>query len=118
MERKTDIEDQINAALQSAKSIEPSDLPYGFSERVANRLHSQNNVRRLYNIAPLLRVAAVFVIIIINVLTLRLTTDGQPKQTATQYVTLKDFVNEYQINDASEELLTTNIPTHEQSEAH
>ncbi len=118
MDRKQDIEDNINAALQAAGKIQPSELPNGFSERVANKLHAQNKVRMLYNIAPLLRVAAVFVLIIINVFTLRLFTEGQPKQATAQYVTIKDFVNEYQINDGSEDLLTTNTSPYEQPKTH
>jgi hypothetical protein len=115
METKPDIEDQINAALQSAKNIQPVELPYGFSERVVSRLQRKDNVRSLYTLSPLLKVAAIFILILINVFTLRLALSPQPVQSPAQYVTIKDFVNEYQINDPNEELLTTaNTTTHEQ----
>ncbi len=114
MERKPDIEDQINATLAAAKNIPPSELPDGFSDRVMNRV-SVRPVRSMYTISPLLKIAAVFIIIIINVFTLRLALSPQPVQ-GTPYVTIKDFVNEYQINDANEEIVTTtySTPAHEQ----
>lgn len=115
METNRNIEDQVNAALQAAKNIQPAELTFGFSDRVMNRVHTKSNVRWLYNVSPLLRVAAVFVIIIINMLTLKLAFTTQPAPSAPQYISFKDFVNDYQINDGSEELLTTNnTPVHEQ----
>jgi hypothetical protein len=114
METNPNIEDQINRALKSVKNIEPVELPYGFSDKVMNRLHAQsNNVRSMYAVSPLLKVAAVFVLILINIFTLRLALSPQPTQSPSQYVTIKDFVNEYQINDANDELLTVNTPAHE-----
>lgn len=115
METKQNIEDQINAALQSAKNIQQSELPYGFSDRLMNKMQAKSNVRWMYTISPLLRIAAVFIIIIINVLTLRLALSPQPAAVAQPYVTIKDFVKDYQINDGNEELLTSNnTPLHEQ----
>jgi len=114
METKHNIEDQISAALGSARNIQPAELPEGFSDKVVNRLNAKdNNVRSLYIISPLWKAAAIFVLILINMFTLRLALSPQPVQTPSQYVTIKDFVNEYQINDANEELLTTNTPVHE-----
>jgi hypothetical protein len=115
METKQNIEEQINTALESVKNIQPVELPYGFSDRVVNRIHVQHtNVRRLYVMPPLLKVAAMLILIIVNVFTLRLIVSPQPTQNPAQYVTIRDFVNEYQINDlANEELLTSNTPTHE-----
>jgi hypothetical protein len=115
MEMKPEIEDQIKATLQSAKSMSPSELPYGFSDRVMNKLQEKNNnVRSIYILSPLLRVAAVFILVVINVITLRLALSPQPAQSTVQYGTIKDFVNEYQINDAGEEVVITNTPTYEQ----
>jgi hypothetical protein len=125
METNPNIEDQINKALQSVKNTEPVELPFGFSERVMNKLHSekgaietqQNNVRSFFHTAsPLLKLAAVFILIIVNIFTLRLILSPQPAQSTTQYATVKDFVDQFQINenDVSEDLLTTNTPTHEQ----
>ena len=115
MERKQEIEDQISAALQSAKNMEQAELPFGFSDKVLNKMRSKSRVRIMYNFSPYLRVAAVFVIIIVNVFTLRLFIESQPKQSPAQYVTIKDFVNDYQLSDGNEELITTNkVPGHEQ----
>src|SRR5579863_10181288 len=106
MEMKPDIEEQIKATLQSAKGISPCELPYGFSDRVLNKLQeNNNNVRNIYTLSPLWRVAAVFILIVINVITLRLALSPQPAQSTVQYGTIKDFVNEYQINDAGEEVV-------------
>lgn len=114
METKSNIEDQINAALKSAKRIQSVELPDGFSEKVMNRLHQKdNNVRSIFSFSPLLRVAAIFILILINVFTLRLALSPQPTQNAAQYVTIKDFVNEYHISDVSEQVATTNTPAHE-----
>ena len=114
METKPNIEDQINAALQSAKNIQPVELPFGFSDKVVNKLEAKDNVRKLYTVSPLLKMAAMFIIILINIFTLRLALSPQQTQSPAQYATIKDFVSEYQINnDVNEELLTTNTPAHE-----
>ena len=34
-------------------------------------------------------------------------------QSPAQFVTIRDFVNDYQINDTNDELLTVNTPAHE-----
>lgn len=114
METNKSIEDKVNAALQSAKKIRPAELPYGFSDRVMSRLHQKdNNVRRIFVFSPLLKMAAMFILILVNVFTLRLALSPQPTQNPSQYVTIKDFVSQYQINDAGEEVATTNTPAHE-----
>lgn len=114
METKPDIEDLINKALNSVKNTEPVELPFGFSDKVMRKLQAkENNVRSLYSISPLLKVAAMLVIILINVFTLKLALSSQPAQSPTQYVTIKDFVNGYHINDSNEDLLTVNTPAHE-----
>ena len=116
METKTNIEEQINRAFESVKNTEPVELPFGFSDRVMNKLHEKpNNVRSIYSMSPLLKVAAVFILILVNVFTLRLAFfSPQPVQNPTQYVTtINDFVNDYQINDTNEELVTLNTPAHE-----
>ena len=114
MEMKANIEDQINAALESAKKIQPVELPYGFPDKVMNRVHAkEDNVRPMFIISPLFKVAAIFILILINVFTLRQVLTPQPVQNPVQYGTIKDFVNEYQINDSNEEVVTTNTPAHE-----
>jgi len=108
------IEDKVNAALQSVKNIKPAELPEGFSDRVVSRLHEKdNNVRSMFVFSPLLKVAAVFILILVNVFTLRFALSPQPIQNPSQKITIKDFVNEYQINDANEEVAITNTPAHE-----
>lgn len=114
METQPDIEDQIKRALQSLKNVKPVELPLGFSDRVMNKLNAQqHSVRSLYTISPLLKVAAVFILILINIFTLKLALSPQPTQSPAQFVTIKDFVNNYQINDTNDELLTINTPAHE-----
>jgi hypothetical protein len=114
METKQDIEDQINRAIESVKNIQPVELPLGFSDRVIVKMHAQPaRVRTMYAISPLLKIAAVFILILINVFTLRLALSPQPMQTPAQYGTIKDFVNDYQVNDANLDLLTINTPAHE-----
>lgn len=114
METKPNIEDLINKALSSVKNTEPVELPFGFSDRVMNKLHAkENNVRSLYTISPLLKAAAMVVLILVNVFTLKLALSSQPTQSPAQYATIKDFVNGYNFNDANEDLLTVNTPAHE-----
>jgi hypothetical protein len=109
METNPNIEDQINRAFNSVKNNNPVELSPDFSDRVIAKLHAKpDNVRRMYTISPLLKIAAVFVLILINIFTLRLALSPQPAQTPAQYVTIKDFVNDYQVNDANLELLTIN----------
>ncbi len=113
METRPNIEEQIDAALRSAKSIQPVELSPDFSDRVMNKVHSRGKVRMLYTVSPLLKVAAMFIIILINAFTLRLFLRSEPAQNPAQYATISDFVNEYQINDTGEDVLTLNIPKHE-----
>ena len=115
METKPNIEEQINAALESVKNIQPAELSYGFLERVVSKLKARpaSNIRNIYVMPPLLKVAAMLILIIVNVFALRLIVSPQSTQNPAQYVTIRDFVNEYQINDTNEELLTSNTPTHE-----
>jgi len=118
MERKMKIEEHVDVAMQSVKGMESSELPYGFSERVVGklRLQNRNNVRSLYTFSPLLKIAAVFILILINMVTLRLVMGTQQVVQNTsqpQFITLNDFVNDYQINDTNEELITSNTPAHE-----
>jgi hypothetical protein len=115
MKTKPDVEDLINKAFNSVRNTEPFELPYGFEDRVLNRLHAKkDNVRSIYSISPLLKVAAMVVLIVVNALTLKLAFSPQPNQNPPQYATIKDFVNDYQINDANDELATINTPAHEQ----
>lgn len=114
METKQDIEDQINRAFDSVKNTESVELPSGFSDRVLIKLHAQPaHVRKMYTISPLLKVAALFILILVNIFTLRLALSQQTTPAPAQYVSIKDFDNEYQINDTNEELLSLNTPTHE-----
>jgi hypothetical protein len=116
METNPNIEDQINRAFDSVKNTDPVELPFGFADKVMNKVQAkEDNVRRLYTLSPLLKIAAVFVLILVNVFTLRLALSPQPTQNPVQYTTtINDFVNGYQLNDANEELVTINTPTHEQ----
>jgi hypothetical protein len=116
METKLNIEDQINKALDSIKNIEPVELPFGFSDKVMNKLNSEkNNVRSLYSFSPMLKVAAMITIVLVNVYTLKLALNSNtPLPSApAQYTSINDFVNEYGINDANYELVTNNKPAHE-----
>src|ERR1700677_2192230 len=115
METNKNIEDQINRALNSVKNTEPVESPFDFADKVMNKVHSkEDNVRHLYSMPPFLKVAAVFVLMLINVFTLKLALSSQPAQAPVQYsTTINDFVNDYQLNDANVELLTANTPSHE-----
>jgi hypothetical protein len=114
MERKMNPADHVNEAFESIKSIQPSELPFGFSDRVVNNLHSQNyEDKSQFHFSPLLRMAAIFVLVLINIFALRLVINTQPAPGPSQYITIKDFVSEYQINDTNDELLTSNSPAHE-----
>ena len=114
METKDYIEDQINRALNSVRNTEDVELPYGFSDKVINRLHSKkDNVRSLYSVPVFLKMAAMLVLIVVNAFTLKLALSSQPTQNPAQYGTIKDFVNGYQINDGNDVLATINSPAHE-----
>lgn len=117
METRPDIEEQINRAFNSVKNTESVELPFGFADKVMNKIHAneRGRVRNMYTISPLLKVAAMVVLIVVNVFTIKLALNSgsQPAQSPAQYGTIKDFVNNYQMNDANEELLTVNTPNHE-----
>jgi hypothetical protein len=116
METRTNIEDQINRAFNSVKNIEPVELPFGFSDKVMSRVHSErNNVRNLYSFPSLLKVAAMITIVLVNVYTLKLALSSNTSlpTTPAQYTSINDLVNEYGINDANYELVTINKPAHE-----
>jgi hypothetical protein len=117
METKLDIEEQINKALNSVKNMEPVELPFGFPDKVMNKLHSRkDNVRSLYTFPSLLKVAAMITIVLVNVYTLKLalTSSNSPLPAAPgQYTSINDFVSDYGINDANYEVVTINKPAHE-----
>ena len=116
MKTKVDIEEQINKAFNSVKNIEPVELPFGFPDKVMNKLHSRkDNVRSLYTFPSLLKVAAMITIVLVNVYTLKLAlTSNNPLPVASgQYTSINDFVSDYGINDANYELVTVNKPAHE-----
>ncbi len=115
METNPNIEDQINRAFNSVKNTEPVELPFGFADKVMNKVYAkEDNVRNLYTMPAFLKVAAVFVLMLINIFTLRLALSSQPAQAPVQYTTtINDFVNDYQLNDANVELVTANTPAHE-----
>lgn len=116
METKINIEDQINRAFDSVKNIEPVELPFGFSDKVMNKLHAEKGkVRSLYSISPMLKVAAMITIVLVNVYTLKLAISSNTPlpPTPVQYTTINDFVNSYGINEGNYELVTINKPAHE-----
>lgn len=114
METNPNIKEQVNKALESVKNVQSIELPYDFADRVVSNLHTkENNATSLYTLSPLLKVAAVVILIIVNMFTLRLALSPQAAQSPAKYVTIKDFVNGYQINDTNEELITLNTQAHE-----
>lgn len=116
METKPDIENQINKAFHSVKNLEPVELPFGFTDKVMNKLHAEkNNVRSLFALSPMLKIAAMITIILVNIYTLNLelSSNTPPPSTTAQYAGINDFVSYYAINDANYELVTINKPVHE-----
>lgn len=111
MERKPDIETKINEALKSVKNVVPVEASAFFTDKTMQKLHT---VERGYSLSyiGLLKIAAVIVLLIVNVYTIQYILNTKQDSVSSATVTVKDVVNEYQPNDGTELTFEDN-PTNE-----
>jgi hypothetical protein len=109
MERRPDIETQINEALNSAKKVQPVEMPAFFTDKTVNRLKASANERYTFSPAVLLKIAAVIVLVCVNVYTIKYVLSGTKQDAAIGTPTVRDLVNEYQPNDTIELTIETKI---------
>jgi hypothetical protein len=109
MERRPDIESQINETLNSAKKIKHVEAPAFFTDKTVNRLKAFANERYTFSPAVLLRIAAVLILVCINVYTIKYVLSGTKQDAAIGTPTVRDLVNEYQPNDTIELTIETKI---------
>lgn len=97
MERKHSIESRVNEALNSAKRINPVEAPAFFTDKTMNRLKAENERDYSFSSAGLLKIAAVLVLVIMNIYTIRYILNSSKQETS-----VNDLVNEYQPSDNGE----------------
>lgn len=104
MERKQDIETRVNNTLESVRSIKPVDAPAFFTEKTVSKLRASKKSDYTFTYTGLLKIAAVIVLLIINVYTIQfiLGSSKQDNVAENTTATVKDLVNDYQPNDSSE----------------
>jgi hypothetical protein len=113
MEKKSNTEDRVNEALESAGKIMQVEVPAFFAERTLNRLRASENRKSVPLYPVLLKVAAVIALVALNTYTIqRITINSKQDVSISKIATVKDFASEYQSNDANALTLETNI-THE-----
>src|SRR5579872_6174944 len=108
MDTKPNIESKINETLNSAKKVNPVEAPAFFTDKTVSKLRASVKQEQSYSYMGLLKIAAIVVLLIANAFTVKYILS--PKQdTATNQVTVKDLVNEYQPNDADEVTFEENL---------
>ena len=102
MERKTDIEFKVNEALNSVKKVQRAEAPPFFTDKTMQRLHTVNP-NSAFSYSGLLKVAAIVVLLMVNVYTIKYILNTNQESTVnTNATSVKDVVNEYQPTDATE----------------
>src|SRR5271157_2297650 len=99
-----DIENKINAVLETAKKVNPVELSPGFSEKVMANLHRAKSPANHYR--EFLKIAAMFVLVSTNLLSLHLFMKEQPDYQAmsvntvnsVQTFSISQFVNQYRLD--------------------
>jgi hypothetical protein len=109
MERRPDIESQINEALNSAKKVQPIEVPAFFTDKTVNKLRASANEGYSFSAAGLLKIAAILVLVCVNVYTIKYVLSGSKQDAAAGAATVRDLVNEYQPNDTIELTIETRI---------
>ncbi|HXB12049.1 MAG TPA: hypothetical protein VNZ45_08700 [Bacteroidia bacterium] len=108
MEKIPNIEDQVNEALSSAKKVQPVEVPAFFTDRTVNRLKASAKEGYTFSPTVLLKIAAVILLVCVNVYTIKYVLSGSKQDTAVT-PSVKDIVNEYQPNDTIELTIETRI---------
>jgi hypothetical protein len=108
MERNPDIETKINEALESFKKLERVEAPPFFTDKTMQKLHSANRGAS-FSYSGLLKIAAVVVLLAINVYTIQYILNTKQDNVANTTVTVKDVINEYQPNDGTELTFEENL---------
>jgi hypothetical protein len=117
MERKQNIEEQIDSILGSAKKIQQVDVPFGFVDKAVQKLRKQQEVETSAWPA-ILKIAAVVILVIVNSYTVSYIINSPSQETqeviAPESDNINALVTEYQASDFNEDILTSNITKHEQ----
>jgi hypothetical protein len=115
MAMNTDIEKQVEETLGLAKCINAVDVPDGFTDRTMQRI-SVAKTGSSFSATTFLKLAAVFVLICVNIYTIRyVITQPEPQQNVTMSAaTMDDLVNDYQVTDISNEWLNNKLVPNEQ----
>jgi len=109
METKPDIETKINETLNGVKRFERVEAPPFFTEKTMQRLHS-NNRAASFTYSGLLKIAAVAVLLAVNVYTIQYILNTRQDNTVNATATsVTDVVNEYQPTDVTELAFENNI---------
>ena len=103
MENKSNIESKINEVLETARKVQQVETPAFFTDKTLQRLRIAKKEEKNFSKMSLLRVAAVIVLLVINVYTIQyILSSKQQNLASTNTTTVQDLVNDYQPNDRTE----------------
>lgn len=102
MTQKQDIESKIDQTLEVVKKISQVEAPAFFTEKTLNRLRNPKVQRFAFSGMPILKIAAIIVLLIVNVYTIQYIMGTNEESVTDSTITVKDLVNDYQPNDATE----------------
>ncbi|HTA83607.1 MAG TPA: hypothetical protein VK783_11750 [Bacteroidia bacterium] len=113
METDNNIEKDIERVLAAAKNVKPVDAPLLFTEKTMQRIGAERQASRVSTYA-LLKVAAVLLLIGLNVYTISRVLETPLQQPEQVKVSMDDLVKDYQVTDVSNDWLNNKIQQNEQ----
>jgi hypothetical protein len=110
MKRNTQIEHQVDEALNSAKRIQEVEAPAFFTDRTMNRIKSMHSGNHSFSSLAWLKIAAIIVLAVVNLYTIAHIFGGVGQEiNPPGQATIKDLVNEYQPSDSTEVTIENKI---------
>ena len=113
METKNNIEREIEKVLYAAKNIKQADLPMSFAEKTMRRINSAKPAPAV-SAYLLLKVAAILILVGLNVYTISRLLESPVSQTEQVKVSMDDLVKDYQVTDVSNDWLNNKTIQNEQ----
>ncbi len=113
METNNNIERDIEKVLDAAKNIKQVDLPISFTEKAMQRISSAKPTP-VVSAYFLLKVAAILILVGLNVYTISRLFESPVSQTEQVKVSMDDLVKDYQVTDVSNDWLNNKTTQNEQ----
>jgi hypothetical protein len=101
METKPDRNLKVEKTLESAKRVQLTELPFGFEDRIINKLRGAEKQKDTVLYTTLLKVAAIVILLTVNIYTVKYFVNPNQPNTKNN-PTISDFINDIQPNDSNE----------------